>query len=360
MNQTRPFPLPSDFSRSSRSNPTLVRAVASFVEAHFEKNFPGNVARERWPDDKAVAAFIVRSTVAITDTTTSTNAAQLVSTATADFAGTSLRPSSAIAAAFPHGLQVQFKRNGAINIPGISPSAAGAGFAGEGAPIRVIKLAVDGITLLPKKFASIIPFTHEFYSRARENVEVLFGAAVSDCVGLALDSAALDANAADETRPAGLRYGIDAKTASSATSKAEAMADDIITLASSVAPVAGNGEILLIASPAQAVALKMRRTSATPFEIFSSAGLEDGTVCAIAARALVSGIGDAPRIDTSTETTIHSDTSPLAIAGGSPPVHAAPIFSAYQQDLVVLKLVLPVSWGLRSATGLAWTQSVVW
>ena len=87
-----------------------------------------------------------------------------------------------------------------------------------------------------------------------------------------------------------------------------------------------------------------------------------GTVLAIASNALVSATDVVPRFEVSDQATFHlEDATPLAIGtAGSPNTVAAPTKSLWQHDLLSIRLVLEVSWALRTSAGLAWTENVTW
>ena len=92
-----------------------------------------------------------------------------------------------------------------------------------------------------------------------------------------------------------------------------------------------------------------------------SNSLADGVVICIATNALVSAFGTVPTIEASKEAVVHMDTAAGAVStAGAPNVVAAPVRSLFQTDCISLKLRLPCAWTLRTASGLAWTQSVNW
>ncbi len=103
---------------------------------------------------------------------------------------------------------------------------------------------------------------------------------------MALDAALFDDSAGDATRPAGLRYNISGLTASATTPPSEALAEDVRELVGAVAGVAANAPVILMASPAQAVALRLWMGSHHAYEVLASSGLADGMVVAVASNAL--------------------------------------------------------------------------
>src|SRR5262249_35190254 len=160
-------------------------------------------------------------------------------------------------------------------------------------------------------------------------------------------------------RPGGLRNGIAGLTPASGTSgKDQIIVDDLQALATAIAPVAGNGNIVLVASPDAAVALHMRLLR-PEWPVLVSAQLPTRTVIMVAANAIVSAVDGAPMVDASSQTAFVRDTVPQEIvtAGGTP---ATSVGSVYQTDEVLLRLRWPISWGLRSSNALSWMQSVNW
>ena len=179
-----------------------------------------------------------------------------------------------------------------------------------------------------------------------------------ESVGPALDAAMFSVAAGDDERPAGLMNGIAPLTAASAGDKTETIVDDVQALAVAVAPVAGNNQIVLVASPELAVALALRMPSALTWPVITSSSLAPKTVIAIAANALVSAVDGVPAIEASAFASVHRETVPGEIAdiGG---VMARPIGSVFQTDEVALKMRWPISWALRDPRGLAWMNGDV-
>lgn len=341
-----------------RPDPGLLqdRAIASLTRAAIAVGMnaldrtlsASHFASHEWPEDRAVE-YVLRAAVSPTSTAT---AAALVQIAYAFLPA--LTPMSAAADLFGRALSLSFDGAGSISVPGISlPSAT---FVGEGSPIPVHSGTSAGVTLHPFKLATITSLTGEMIRNS--NAEALVRDALLASVGPSLDAAVFSAAPADSTRPAGLLNGIAALSAAGATpGKAEAMVDDIATLASAIAPV-GNGNVALIASPAQAIALALRAPHTLP-AIMTSAALPAGSVIMIALGGLVSAIGGAPTVSASQEAEVHMESGPSQIIDDIGTV-AKPVRSFYQTDSIGLKLTWPVTWALRDARAVAWMQSVNW
>lgn len=354
-------PLRPDYSAvRGRPSDHLFRAVLANVFAFIERRSDvEKIAATLWPDDTATPV-LVKAAVSPATMTTSGWASQLVRTAVSDFI-LNLGAASAGSALLKRGVSLSFAGAGGIFVPSVGSAATAAAFVQEGAPIPVEQFTLSGITLSPRKFASLGIFTRETFQYSTPNIEAILRAAFTESFAASLDSALLDAVAGDAIRPAGLRNGISATSASALTIDTEAMQDDLGTLIAIVQAVAGAGPIIIVAAPKQAAAIKMRLPN-FPYEVLPSSGLAAGVVVAIAANALASAIDPAPRIETGDQSAVHlEDASPLAIGTtGSPNTVAAPVKSLWQADLLSIRIIMEVSWGLRSATGLAWTQTVVW
>jgi len=270
-----------------------------------------------------------------------------------------LVPQSAGADLMQRGIELNFAGAAQISCPGISIPAAD--FVGEGSPIPAAQgVTSAGPTLLPHKIAVITSLTGEM---VRSTVaEDLVKQVLIESTGPAVDKAMFSATAGDAIRPAGILNGIAPITPTAAgggTNKNQVLVDDIQLLAAAVAPVAGNGGIVLVASPDAAVALVLRLPSSVEWPVLTSGSLAARTVIAVAANAIVSAVEGVPLIDTSTQASFHRETAPGAIVdvGG---VAARPVGSLWQVDEVGLKLTWNISWAVRDPRGVAWMQGVNW
>jgi Phage capsid family len=358
----QPFavPLRPDYSAvRGRPSDHLIRAVYARSIGFIEKRGAEQIIAERWPDD-AATPLIIKTATAPATMTTSGWASHLVQTAVSDFI-LNLGAASAGSALLRHGIQQSFDGSGAIFVPSVGSAASAAGFVGEAAPIPVRQFTVSGVTLSPRKFASLAIFTRDLFQHSTPNVEAILRAVLTESVAASLDARLLDATAGDATRPAGLRNGISATSASSTTPDTDTMFDDLTALVAVVQAVSGASPIIIIAAPKQAAAIKMRQPN-FPFEVLVSSGLTAGMVVAIASNCLVSAMDPAPRIEVGDQAAVHfEDTTPLAIGTvGAPPTVAAPTRSLWQAGLISVRIIFEVSWGLRSNVGLAWTQTVTW
>jgi len=254
------------------------------------------------------------------------------------------------------GLGLNFSGAASIRVPGITIPTAD--FVAEGAPIPAPLIATSsGPTLTPFKIAALATLTNEMM-RSPNAVDMVRQVLVEAC-GPALDKQLFSTNAAASDRPAGLRNGIAGLTPASGTSgKDQIIVDDLQALATAIAPVAGNSNIVIVASPDAAVALQMR-VLREEWPILVSSQLAARTVIMVAVNAVVSAVEGAPAIDASAHAELAPDTIPQEIvtAGGTVAIAAT---SPFQMDKVALRLRWPITWALRAQNGVAWMQNVNW
>jgi hypothetical protein len=268
-----------------------------------------------------------------------------------------LTPISAGADLLTRGVGLNFNGAAQLNVPGIAIPTAD--FVAEGAPIPVVQAPTSaGTTLTPFKFAVISALTREIMESS--NAETLVRQVLIESTGPALDKVLFSANAAGTDRPAGLLHSIAALTPAASTSgKFEAAASDLQALALAVAPVAGNGQVVLVGSPDATAAVRLRLPQPVDWPTLTSSSLAPRTVIMVATNALVSAVEGTPLIDAGTSAEIHFETVPAEIvtAGG---VVAHPVGSVFQTDEVALRMRWPITWALRDTRGLAWMTSVNW
>ncbi|PPQ16622.1 phage major capsid protein [Bradyrhizobium sp. AC87j1] len=357
MTISRRSPLPTDRFRH-RASISLVRAAVATLLASVHNSFPGHVAKQQWPGDIDVP-MLLKAATSPAVTSSSNWAGSLASTAVADFISV-MGGASASAALLAEGLEFAFDGNNGILVPGMVADPNNVSFVGEAAPIPVKALSLDGPTLSPRKFATIIPFSRELFERSTPTIETIVRAVLMESLGLATDAALFSNTAGSSLRPPGLLLGITPLAHSTATDPQDAMLADIKALVSAVAPVAGNGEVVLVAATDQSVALRLRQTRET-YRVLASAALAPGTVISIAPSGLASALDPVPRFEIASEGALVMDDAagPLSTVG-TPNVVAAPARSLFQTDTLALRVVLQASWGSRSPLAIAYTTGASW
>jgi Phage capsid family len=351
-------PLRRDIGAVRRPADALGRLACAKLLSRVERRDVEDIVDERWGDD-GVMPILLKAASAPAMTTGAGWADTLAATSVSDFL-TSMGPASAGALLLSRGLQFQFGPTANVVVPGILSAAANVGFVEQRKPIPVRELSTTAASLLsPRKFATIAGFAAEMlqYSTIESVVRVV----LTESVALSLDAALLDATAADAVRPAGLRNGIAAIAESANVDLREACLEDLDSIISSVADVAGNNPIVVIAAPSRARRLKLRLANvADPgFEIMASSAVGAAEIVAVASNGLISAVDPVPRIETSFQGTLvmNSTAAELVTPGGAV---GAPARSLWQADSVGLRLVLECNWGLRSSAALAWAEDVIW
>src|SRR5215216_1046618 len=234
------IPLRPDFSARSRPADHLFRAVLAEARARYDLGLRGaaRIAASCWPDDKATEFLITRAATAPATSTTSGWAAELARSAVADLI-VSLGPASAASELLRRAMVLSFDNSAQINVPAIVSVAADSPFFAEGSPIPIRQFVIGaGATLVLKKFGVGFSLTRETIEHSTPAAERLVRAAVTESVGIALDTALLDATAASATRPAGIRNGVTVTTAT-AGGTVDAMMKDLGNLAQAVSAVGG-------------------------------------------------------------------------------------------------------------------------
>jgi hypothetical protein len=351
----KPF-LPSDLPAER----TLPRAILANAVAAVTNKFPADVAKQYWPRDVAVGAFLQRSATVPATTTQAGWAAELSHSAVGAFLG-SLQDSAA-ASLFSAAPRYDLSGIAQLSLPRASSTTGGAAWIAEGAPIPVPAGAILGPTLGPvRKVAIIESCTREVSEATPEGGESIITTLVTDAVTRQLDIALFSSTAGSAVQPAGLLNGI-TPSAASAAAGISAAGSDLRTLTDAIVTAGGSGGALFFTSPGRVLTLK-GYFPALADRFFGSASIPSGTIIAVDPRAFASALGGDPEIRVTLEATVHFEDSapqPIGIVG-APNVVAAPTRSACQSDLLLIRCILRICWCLRIAgtaswinTGLSW------
>jgi hypothetical protein len=345
-----------DTTSFPRPGTLFVRLINSKLAAQAVGEHIETVAKQLYPADEVLRGLIEKGVTNPANTTTAAWAKALVRSSIQDFLR-SIAPVSAGAALLSRGTQLSFDGHGEIYVPAAIADATMASFAAEGAPLKATQANYTGPTLALHKLGAIVSFSRELIQSS--NAEALTRTVLQEAVALAIDTLLLSDTAADvgTNAPAGLLADIVGLSPSVSTPASEALQEDVSALVAAVAPVAGNTRPVIVGSPKQAVRLMLAQDA---FEVMQSNALADGTVICIATNVLISAVGQAV-ITASKDATIHTDSVPAQIGTqGAPNVAAATTLNLYQSDLIGLKIVADIDWGLRSASGVSFMESVSW
>jgi hypothetical protein len=323
---------------------TFVRALTANVLAALHCCAPQEVAANRWPDDRVLAAFLTRTAANPAMTSVTGWAAELVAKTVADGIR-ALGPASCGAQLLQQGL-VLTTDGGVVSAPGLVADFGGAGWVAEGDPIPVRALNITPATLNPHKLATIAVLTREMVEGS--NAEAIIGDALMRAAGRIVDEILLDANPEAANRPAGLRNGITALNASNNSDAGLAIYEDVTALLNAVSAVAGAGPIALVANAGRVGAVGMR-TAHVPNNITLLGSAAVGNdLLAVAPEALVAALAPEPSIEVARAATLHMDTAPQPVGSVNP--HR----SLFQTDSIALKMRWPITWALRDPRGFAW------
>jgi hypothetical protein len=346
-------PTPRPTALTPRADRSFVRSIAATGIAQVTKSVATKVLAEHWPDD----SYLRRG--AVVPTSTSGTGAPLVTLALTDLAA--LAAPSAGSAILSRCMQVDLGRNGVITVPTITIAAGSTSWVGEGQPIPVRSFAFDGTSVTAHKLASLTAFSYELFTHSAPTIETVLRQVLSEALGFDIDAFLFDGLAADATRPASLTEGLTPLVASAGADPNENMTADLIGLLTAVQVI--GGPIVIAAALPQAARARLRSDLTGGVEVVSSAALPSGSVVAIAVNGVVAALDDdGPRFDLSRQTAFHSETAPTELASEGSPDNtvAAPIISAWQSDVISLRMRYTLGLARRSDLAVALVQSVNW
>jgi HK97 family phage major capsid protein len=359
------------------------RSLVVQLKTHCDRNKrPAyEILRETYGEDeqtKAVFDVVTRAATVPADTVTSGWASQLVNTSIGEFFD-ALMPMSVYPGLAAKGGNFTFGRNGVISLPTrlTTPTVAGS-FFGQGAAIPVRQGAFSAVTMTPKKMGVISTFTREIAEHSTPSIEQLLRQAIQEDTGVAIDTVLLDANAATLIRPAGLRQGVAALTAtpSPATGFGALVADIKQLVGALITGTSGNVRSpVWITNPIQALAISLTQNAGGdfPFKMEVSQGqlqgyplivstnVPAGTIFLIDAADFFTATGTEPRFDVSDQAVLHmEDTTPGAITLTGSTVNF-PVRSLWQTDSIGIRMLLDINWVLRRTGVVAYiTTGIQW
>jgi hypothetical protein len=97
--------------------------------------------------------------------------------------------------------------------------------------------------------------------------------------------------------------------------------------------------------------------------IIEAPWLAAGTIISLDASDFAGGEGDEPRFALSENAALHMESAtPLALGSGTQGsgVLAVPMRSTFQENLVAIRLIQRVGWGMRRAGRVAYVENVTW
>jgi HK97 family phage major capsid protein/HK97 family phage prohead protease len=380
----------------------MLAKIATAQALAFTQRVPvSQVIAQRYAHDDRVAAcveFVQRAAVQAADTTTPGWAAELVRQDVGGFIDF-MATQSVFAAlrARASSLDVSLDGVGKVTIPSRSNRGnLGGAWVGEAGVIPVLQGNLGAVSLEPTKLAGITVFTAELMNATNDQIETILRQAMLADTAYMLDTALLDnVVKVAGVRPAGLRVN----STIAASGGANAVAADLAAAIGAIIAAGGGDDIVVIMNPAQASGLAWAKNAFGQFEypevasgtingkpIIISKNVPAGTVFVVDAAYFVNAAG-VPEIKVSEEATLT-----MANAAASAPTQAidaagaigtanqvlpdggikvlggvagagtagAVAMSVFQQNLIALRLLLPVHWVMRAPqmvsviTGVAW------
>jgi hypothetical protein len=346
--------VPEDLNRNGTAQRrSLTRALTAITLAGTTRS-AGAILKAAWPNDDA-AGLILRA--AVSPTLTANYPA---------FASVSvlpnLAPQSAALRLFNASLALDMAGINTVRVPHAVtvPSPV---FVPEGAPAPTVQVSLAATDVGPvRKILILAAVSSELENATPETASAVVGRVLSNAATKSLDSVAFGTAAADSAKPAGLLTGITPLAASTETG-INGVSQDVGAMAGAMAAAGVDPEgMILVAAPQQAVALKLLAGPKFDNQIFGTLALAEGTVAAFAQGAVAAAFDGTPSIEASKEAVVHfEDTTPLAISTpGSPNTVAAPTRSAFQQDMLIIRVRAKATWGVIAPGGVQVIQNVKW
>jgi hypothetical protein len=273
----------------------------------------------------------------------------------------SMAPQSAAARLFERALRIDLAGIHATNVARLVNVPA-PGFVAEGQPIPVVQGDLDATPVGPvHKLAFIVGLSNELEFSSPENVAAVIGRALSDAGMKQLDAVVFDSVAGAGSRPSGLLNGV-TPIGATAGGGLNAMAGDLANLAGALNDAGVDAEAMVVVTNArQAIKLRLMAGPAFIYPVLGTSAVAAGTVIGIAPAGVASGFDGAPRIESSTESTVHFDSAAAQIGTpGTPAVVSAPTRSAWQTDTRMLKVRTKCSWSVVHPGAIAQVTGATW
>jgi hypothetical protein len=318
------------------------RAITAMVLGCGRGEDPGQILKSAWPDDRRAQVFLRASS----DPPLMTTAFPLQ-----NIVGMyrSIAPKSIALRLFGHGVSVDLTGLGTVTIPAAT-NAPLLPFVAEGAPGPVVMLPDATFTVGPvRKILVLASVTRELDQASPQGAVNIISTILADAVAKSLDAIAFGAAAGSATAPPGLLYNVTPLTASALTDPFDAVAEDLGALAAAIGNAGvDTNDIVFVAGPKQATVIKFFAGALFDAPVYSSIALA-GKVAAFAGPALAAAYADLPQIETTREAAMHyEDTTPLNIGTpGTPPTVAAPTYSAFQKELIAIRVRGRAAWGVH-------------
>jgi hypothetical protein len=324
----------------------ILRAITAMAAAAVRGCDPAVMLKATWPDDR-VAASVLRA-ISSPTTTADYPVANVVGLFR------SIAPKSAALELFNYGHSIDLTGLNTVSIPhiGLLPAAP---FVAEGAPGPVLQAPTSAFVVGPtRKILILAGVTRELDQATPQGAVNIVATILGDAAAKSLDAAAFGSAAATAIAPAGLLNGVTPLTASTAAPPINAMFEDVGSLAEAVGDNDIDiNELVFVGGPKQATAMKMFLAEKFDHPILSSVALK-GSLAAFAAPAVASAYADVPQVETSVEAMLQFNDAPA-----TDPMTAGPTLSAFQQELINIRVRARAAWGVHPG-GAQVVSNVTW
>jgi len=267
-----------------------------------------------------------------------------------------LAPSSTYARLRALGMRLSLEGYKSIALPyRASGAPAGSVFVGEGQPIPVRGATLAAASLSPRKAALISHFTAELFQHSQPTIESVVGTILGEDLAVGIDSVLLGSGAGSASQPAGLLNGVTPIAGS------DSPADDLGALLALFDPPPAQPVLIMGVAAATALGLKTSQPLALPIMI--SDAIAPDMIIAVDGADFVSAVGDDVELSATEDAVLHGadPASPISAGtSGAGADTAAPVTSAWQQNLLALRVLEFVSWTMRRPGRVQALEGVDW
>jgi hypothetical protein len=333
---------------------SLIRTITAIALSARDRRPPADILRSAWPDDRDAKAVLKAVSGPVTSSGAAALAVQTVRILPL------LAPQSAALKLFTAGVTLDLAGINSVRIPNIA-SAPVARFVGEGLAAPMTSVGFGSTVLGPeRKILILASITRELETSGPENASAVIGAVLAAAATKTLDAVAFGTGVDDGTQPAGLLHNVTSLTPATGNGLA-AIAADLGAMAAAMASAGVDPEgMIIVASPRQAVSLRLLASPTFQNTVLMTTGLADRSVAAFAPQAIASALGGEPIVEGNRgAAVVHmEDTNPLPIVAGGTP--AFPTTSLFQVDALGIKCTARAAWAVTAAGAAQRVDNVNW
>ena len=334
------------------------RGVAGHVLGTLKSENPESIIDRTWRGDEN-AKYIARGVSSLATTTGTGWAREIAPIGMASNVLVTLAPAAAATRLYENAVQLDFSNVSQIVVPRIVTPPTASWVAETGAA-DFLQPVIGNVVVGPLKEILIgAAVTSELERYTPQTASRVLEATLSEAVAVAIDSAMLDNAAADAVRPAGLQNGLSTLGATAGGGLAALVSDlGKICGAMSTAKISSEGAMFFMNGGDAVRARGMLSVIfGAAYTIVGTPAITAGTIVGVAPGAIAMAFGP-PQIEVSREALIHfADDAHSNIDTGAV---AETVKSAWQSDLLVLKVRLRTIWAPLATGAVQMISSVTW